>query len=136
MNMLVTVALALIASAGFWATMQLIITRKGRTAEIARQQAETEKLKQDVATGEVARRKLLAEVESTALAAADARYDKLAAQSGHQRAIIVTLVDIMDTLVFRMRAAPDSNDQINLAVSSHEYLAARSALNEARTHLR
>lgn len=136
MNMLLTVVLALITSAGFWAVLQLFITRKGRTAEVARQYAETEKLQQDIATGAIEKRKLMAEVESAALAAADLRYEKLEAQSGLQRSVIVTLVDVLETLVFRMRAAPDSEDQIVLKVSSQEFLTARAALNGARTHLR
>lgn len=143
MNMLLTIGLALIASAGFWATMQLIITRKGRTAEIARQYAETEKLKQSISTGEIEKRKLMADVESAALAAADSRYahlhddyNALTDTCKEQRTAMVALIDVLDMLVFRMRAAPDSLDQIALTVSSTEYLTARATLNDARTHLR
>lgn len=129
MNMLITVALALIASAGFWATMQLIITRKGRTAEAARQSAEAEKLKQDAATGAVEKRKLIDEIETAAVARIHKDYDI-------QRGVIVTLVDVLETLVFRMRSASNSDDQIVLVVSNEEYLACRAALNEARKKLR
>lgn len=141
--MLVTVALALIASAGFWATMQLVITRKGRTAEVARQQAETEKVKQEAASGDITRQKLISEVTDAALRTADSRYahlrddyDVLNDKNKEQRIVIVTLVDILDSLVFKMRAATDSAEQISLCVSSKEFLTARAALQEARTHLR
>lgn len=136
MSVLVTVTLAIITSAGFWSVLQLMITRKGRVAEISRQDAETERLRQNIATGAIEKQKLMAEVESVALAAADIRYEKLETQSGNQREVMVTLVDVLETLVFRMRAAPDSENQIVLKVSNEEYLTARAALNKARTHLR
>lgn len=142
-NMLITVAMALIASAGFWATMQLIITRKGRTAEIARQQAETERIKQDAASGDITRQKLISEVTNAALRTADSRYahlrddyDLLKDQNREQRTVVVTLVDVLESLVFKMRAVPDAYDQISLCVSSQEFMTARAALQEARTHLR
>lgn len=143
MNVMVTVVLAVITSAGFWSVLQLVITRKGRVAEISRQDAETEHLRQTVLTGDIERKKLMADVESAALASADRRYghlrndyDEVKAEAKEQRAVIVTLVDVLDTLVFRMRAAPDSNDQIVLSVSSQEFLTARAALVESRKHLR
>jgi hypothetical protein len=142
-NMLLTVVLALITSAGFWAVLQLVITRKGRTAEIARQQAETEKVKQEAASGDINRQKLISEVTDAALRTADSRYahlhddyEELKTQSKEQRVVIVTLVDVLDHLVFKMRAAADATDQISLCVSSQEFLTARAALQEARTHLR
>jgi hypothetical protein len=52
MNLLMTTLAAVVTSAGFWACLQLIITRKGRTAEIARQKAETEKIQQEAASGD------------------------------------------------------------------------------------
>lgn len=141
--MLLTVVLALITSAGFWAVLQLVITRKGRTAEIARQQAETEKVKQEAASGDINRQKLISEVTDAALRTADSRYahlhddyEELKTQSKEQRVVIVTLVDVLDHLVFKMRAAADATDQISLCVSSQEFLTARAALQEARTHLR
>lgn len=143
MNVMVTVALAVITSAGFWSILQLIITRKGRIAEISRQDAETEHIRQTVLTSEVERKKLITEVESAALASADRRYahlrddyDEIKGYYKEQREALVTVVDVLDTLVFRMRAAPDSHDQITLSVSSNEFLTARSALVEARKHLR
>lgn len=148
--MLVVVASSLIASAGFWATMQLIITRKGRTAEAARVAADTERIKQEAASGDVARQKLISEVSDAALRAADSRYAHLhddydevksenkeqRAEIRDQRAVIATLVDVFGVLVFRMRVAPDGDDLITLKVSSQEFLASRAALDEARIRLR
>lgn len=146
-NLLMTAVGSVITSAGFWAVLQLVITRKGRTAEIARQNAETEKVKQDAQSGELSRQKILAEAQvvsqKTALESADVRYvglradyDELKLQSKGQREVISMLVEIMDTLVFRMRAATGDDDRIVVSVSAQEFLAARAALSEARMHLR
>jgi hypothetical protein len=147
MNLLMTTLGAMITSAGFWGVLQLIITRKGRTAEVARQKAETEKTQQEAASGEINRQKILAEAQvvsqEAALRSADVRYaglrtdyDELKVQSKEQRAIIATLVEIMDTLVFRMRTAAGDDERIVVSVTAQEFLAARAALSEARTHLR
>lgn len=143
MSIMVTVVIAVISSTGFWAVLSLFITRKGRTAEMSRQDAETEQLRSSIATGDIERRKLMADVESAALASADRRYahlrddyDEIKNYYKEQREALVTVVDVLDTLVFRMRAAPDSYDQITLSVSSQEFLTARAALVEARKHLR
>lgn len=129
MNMLVTVALALIASAGFWATMQLIITRKGRTAEAARVLAETEKTKKDILTGDIERRKLIDEIEAKAVA-------RLKDDYATQRGVLVTVIDVLEMFMFRMRSAPNSEDQIILTISNEEYLTARATLNDARIKIR
>lgn len=145
MNLLMTMLGGVITSAGFWAVLQLVITRKGRVAETARQNAETEKVKQEAQSGELSRQRILAEAQvvsqKAALDSADIRYaglrtdyDELKVQSKEQRAVLSTLVEIIDTLVFRMRTATDE-DRIIVAVTAQEYLAARAALSEARKHL-
>lgn len=144
--MLMTAALAVVTSAGFWGVLNLMVTRKGRTAEIARQNAETEKIRQETMSGENTRLKLLAEaqvaVQEEALKSGDVRYaglrtdyDEVKIQCKEQRVVIATLVEIMDTMVFRMRTAPNDEDRIIVSVTAQEYLTARAALSEARKHL-
>lgn len=142
-NMLLTVLMALIASAGFWGCVQLLLTRKGRIAEAARVQADAEKLKQDAVTGETTRRKLIDEIQEAALRTADSRYahlrddyDELKDGNKQSRIVIVTLVDVLDSLVFKMRATPDADGNISLCVTAQDFLTARTALTEARQHLR
>lgn len=129
MSILVTVALALITSAGFWATVQLIVTRKGRTAEAAQLVAKTEKTRQDIATGEIDRRKLIDEIEANAVKRLHDDHDK-------QRGVIVMLIDVLETFMFRMRAAPHDDDLITLTITNAEYLSTRATLNDARIKLR
>jgi hypothetical protein len=81
--------------------------------------------------------------QEAALKSADVRYaglrtdyDELKVQSKEQRVVLGALVDILDTIVFRMRTAEGHDtDRIVVAVTSQEYLTARATLSEARKHL-
>lgn len=143
MNMAITVLVALISGTGGWSVLQFVLNRTGRKAEIARQEAETERVKEETAREKAA---MLSEVQITAqtaaLESADRRYRGLEQDYTDQRKTLnelrsatTTLIDTVDSLVRRMHAKEES-EEIIANISSAEFLAIRAALAEARMHIR
>jgi uncharacterized protein HemX len=149
-NVAVTVIVALVSGTGGWGVLQFILTRTGRKAEIARQQAETEratqeseKFKQETAAHEsdlLQRAQVIA--QRTALDSAAKRYRELREDYEEQRRSLralrsatETLIDVVDAIAARMRPTKES-ETVMVKVSAQEYLATRSAIAEARRHLR
>lgn len=142
-NLVVTVLVALVSGTGGWGVLQFVLNRTGRKAEIARQEAETERLKEETARDKAA---MLSEVQITAqtaaLESADRRYRGLEQDYTDQRKSLnelrsatLTLIDTVDALVRRMHAK-EENEEIVVNLSSAEFLAIRAALAEARMHAR
>jgi uncharacterized protein HemX len=141
-NYVVTIVVALVSGTGGWSLLQFVLTRTGRKAEVARQQAETEKLREDQ---EANRQSILAAAQITAQKAAldsgDKRYgelredyDKNRKDLRELRIATEGLLDVVDTIVSRMRPQDESEMRM-VTVTAAEYLAARAAIREARTHL-
>lgn len=149
-NVAVTIIVALVSGTGGWGILQFILTRTGRKAEIARQLAEAEKsaqeserFKQEIATHEtdlLQRAQVVA--QRTALDSAAKRYRELREDYEEQRQSLralrsatETLIDVVDAIAARMRPTKES-EIVMVKVSAAEYLATRTAIAEARRHLR
>jgi uncharacterized protein HemX len=142
-NLVVTVLVALISGTGGWGVLQFVLNRTGRKAEIARQEAETERVKEETARD---KSQLLSEVQitaqTTALESADRRYKGLEQDYTDQRKMLNelrtatwTLIETVDSLVRKMHAR-DESDEIKVNITHSDFLAIRAALAEARTHVR
>jgi hypothetical protein len=149
-NVAVTIIVALVSGTGGWGVLQFILTRTGRKAEIARQLAEAEKatqegerVKLETAAHEsdlLQRAQVIA--QRTALDSAAKRYRELREDYEEQRRSLralrsatETLIDVVDSIAARMRPTKES-EVVMVKVSAQEYLATRSAIAEARRHLR
>lgn len=65
-NLIAAAVIAFVSGTGGWATLQLIINRRGRKAEAARTQAEAEKNREESKRIDAERRKALQEIQSDA----------------------------------------------------------------------
>jgi uncharacterized protein HemX len=142
-NLVVTVLVALVSGTGGWGVLQFVLNRTGRKAEIARQEAETERIQEETQRDKAA---MLTEVQITAqtvaLESADRRYKGLEQDHQDQRKVLNelrtatwTLIEIVDSLMRKMHSVEDS-EEVRIQISSGDFLALRAALSEARTHVR
>jgi hypothetical protein len=151
MDKLVAFVGLMVSAQGFWAALQFVMNRKGRKAEIARQDAATEKDKDDA---EISRQKLLAEsrieAQKVALDSWKEAYGRLHDDSddcerkyGECKTKLAqlceatgALVEVFAGFIARMRAAQDSDSSvIVMKVSAQEFLALRAAISTVREHL-
>lgn len=159
MDAIVIIVGSLIGTKAFWDLLQLIVNRKGRKAEIARQEStveiEKEKSKTDVEHAKVLRLQAIAELraegQEEALRAWKTAYERLEADTGDCRSkyerchteletvydVAVTLTDVIAAFVAKMRATADeSSDLVIMKVTSQEFLDLRKAVQHARIHLK
>jgi hypothetical protein len=141
----------LVAAQGFWAFLQFVFNRKGRKAEIARQDAAIEKDKDDAETN---RLRLLAESREAAQQVAldswrvaygrlhedsddcERKYRECKIKLAQLCEATSSLVDVFAGFISRMRAAQDADsDMVVMKVSAQEFLSLRSAIAAARDHL-
>jgi molecular chaperone GrpE (heat shock protein) len=152
-NVVMTVVVALVSGTGGWSILQFILNRTGRKAEIARQHAETEKIKEDV---EANNRKVLAAAQiaaqQAALESSRERYSQLRndydesrrefaelrdssrLQFNDLRSATEELIDIMETFLSQV-APKNGDDVIIIPMTTEDYRAARTAIRLARSHL-
>lgn len=143
-NFLSVAVIALVSGTGGWATLQLIINRRGRKAEAGRLEAETEARKMDAAKTEAERLALLAEVERKAYAAAEASadkryatlerdYERCAAELFELRNVIEPVLDAIDVIMTGIQ--PSIGDDVTITVTKADIITVRGSLRTARRHL-
>jgi uncharacterized protein HemX len=141
-NYALTVILALASGTGGWSLLQFVLTRTGRKAEMARHQAETERIQREAENN---RQSILSAAQITAQKAAldssEQRYKELRQDYDSTRFVLKelriateALIDVMDTVIGQMRPQNET-DIVVVTITSAEYLAARTAMREARHHL-
>lgn len=143
MNWAVILNIAIAAFLAAWGVVQFFLTRTGRKAEVARQQAETEKLIEDRETNA---RKILAAAQvaaqQVALESSDKRYlelrddyDRHRIAFNDLRSATEELIEIVEKLVVRMTPPVNGENTIIIAVTPKEYRSARTALRLVRANL-
>lgn len=142
---LAAAVIAFVSGTGGWATLQLVINRRGRKAEAARQEAESEFQRAQAKKSEAERMVLLAEVERKAYTAAEAsaerRYvaierDYLRCNAGldNLRNAVGPLIAAIDAIIGRAKPAGPGQDA-TLTVTEAETITVRNAVTEARRYL-
>lgn len=142
MNNAIAALVALITALGGTGTIQYFLNRNTRKAEAARAQAEQEQRKKDkFYEDEELLAKARNQAQRAAIESSKQRYDELDKaynRTSHRlwelQEATAALIDVVDTMVSRMR--PSNNvDTVIVQVTPAEYLAARTAIREARRHL-
>jgi hypothetical protein len=143
-NYFAAAVIALVSGTGGWATLQLVINRRGRKAEAGRVEAETEAKKAEAKKTEADRLALLAEVErkayASAEAAADRRYGNLEKDYEKCRAGLQELKDSVGPLIdaieaIMARVVPLNGHDVTVTVTGAEIATVRAAIREGRRHL-
>lgn len=143
-NFLAVAVIALVSGTGGWATLQLVINRRGRKAEAGRQEAEAELSKAAAKKTEADRLALLAEVERKAYAAAersaDKRYAALEKDYGRVtqrldalRDAVGPMIDAIDAIMAGIR--PSTGNEVTITVTNAEIATVHTSVREARRHL-
>lgn len=148
-NVAVTILVALISGTGGWGLLQFFLTRTGRKAEVARKQAETERLHDESAKAkedtEANNRKILAAAQiaaqQAALESSDRRYSELKSDYEHTRVRLgdlrsatEELIEIVEQLIISS-GVPTKSSSVIITVSWGAYREARSAIKRVRDHL-
>lgn len=149
MNYAVTILVALVSGGGGLGIVQLFLTRTGRKAEISRQAAETERLRNESAKAkeetEANNRKILAAAQiaaqQAALESSDRRfnqvqsdYENLRVRQGDLRSATEELVEIVEQLL-SSAGVPTRSTSVTINITWSIYKEARSAIKRARDHL-
>lgn len=143
-NLFAVAVVALVSGTGGWATLQLIINRRGRKAEAGRLEAETEARKMDAAKTEAERLALLAEVERKAYAAAEASadkrystlerdYERCAVRLDSLRDAVGPLLDAIVAIMAGVQ--PPIGHEVTITVTSEEVATVLKCVRESRQHL-
>jgi chromosome segregation ATPase len=139
---IVAIVVAVITAIGGSGLLQHFLTKAQREAD---NQLKAQEADQSREIAETNKRDILAQAQiaaqQAALDSSDERYNNLKGDYDETRKSLKdlryateTLIDVVDTLVSKMR--PDNGEQIiSVTVTAAEYLAARSAIREARAHL-
>jgi hypothetical protein len=143
-NYLAAAIIALVSGTGGWATLQLVINRRGRKAEAGRLEAETEAKKKEAAKTEAERLALLSEVERKAYAAAEMSadkrystlerdYDRCTVALNELRNVIEPVLDAIDVIMAGIQ--PSIGDDVTITVTKADIITVRGSLRTARRHL-
>lgn len=148
-NVGVTMLVAFISGTGGWGILQFFLNRTGRKAEIARQIAETERLKTESEKThketEANNRKILAAAQiaaqQAALESSDRRYAEIKSDYEHTRvrlgdlrAATEELIEVVEQLI-SSAGVPTKTASVYITVTWSVYRDARSAIKRARDHL-
>jgi Fe-S cluster assembly scaffold protein SufB len=141
-NFAVAINIAISALLAIWAILQFFLTRTGRKAEIARQNAETEKITE---ARESNNRRILSEAQIAAQKAALDSNDVTIRRITHDyedqrrslndlRSATEELIDILEELIGQI--SPSNKDsQVVITVTWDIYRSAKTAIRAARSHV-